>query len=232
MRTREQMTKQPLWLAGVLSAPMLVLVAPGAHAGSATCLGEPATIEVRHADSDVFGTPGPDVMVVTGRFVRVFGLDGGDRICTNGHIVGGPGDDRLLGFRRTNVVLDLTLSGGPGDDRIFRRGPRDGDPHLVPTTRGGPGDDVLKGGNNLDRLVGGRGIDRLLGDGLRDTLRGGRGEDTLLGEGDPDQLFGGPEDDRLRGGAGRDFAAGNAGFDKASGGPGADACDAEVQVSC
>ncbi|WP_432477173.1 calcium-binding protein [Nocardioides sp. GXQ0305] len=223
---------RPLWLAGVLTAPLLAAGAPAAHAGPATCFGEPATIEVRHAESDVVGTPGPDVMVVTGRFVRVFGLDGGDRICTNGHIVGGPGHDRLLGFRRTDVVRELTLSGGPGDDRIYRQGPRDGDPHLVPVMRGGAGDDRLTGGNNLDRLLGGRGQDRLLGDGLRDTLRGGRGADSLLGEADRDVLFGGPEDDRLRGGTGRDFAGGGAGLDRAWGGPGRDACDAEVRVSC
>ena len=230
--TTQARRKQPLWLAGALTAPLLAVGAPAAHAGPATCFGEPATIEVRHADSDVVGPAGDDVMVVTGRYVRVFGLEGADRICTNERIIGGPGDDLLLHFRRTDVVSEETVSGGPGDDRIYRQGPRDGDPHLVPTTRGGPGDDRLAGGDNLDSLVGGRGQDRLSGDGMEDYLKGGRGVDVLVGKGDRDQMSGGPQDDRFRGGAGRDVAEGGKGFDTASGGAGRDRCVAEVQISC
>jgi Ca2+-binding RTX toxin-like protein len=230
--TAEARRKQPLWLAGVLSAPLLVLGAPAAHAGSARCFGEPATIEVRHADTDVFGTAGDDVIVVTGLGEHVYGLDGDDRICSNARILGGRGADRMKHFRRTDVVRETSLHGGPGDDLILRRGPRDGDPHLRPVTWGGPGDDRIEGGNNNDRLVGGTGRDVLLGAQLWDEVVGGDGADILRGEGSRDLLFGGPDDDRLRGGAGRDLARGKSGVDTASGGAGRDQCDAEVQVSC
>lgn len=211
-------------LVGVVTAPLLAVGAPAAEAQQTpTCFGQDATIAVRDAEADVAGTEGPDVMVVTGSFVTVYGLGGDDRICTNGHISGGRGDDRLLGFRRTNVVRELTLGGGPGDDRIYRRGPRDGDPHLTPVMRGGPGNDRLEGGTNMDRILGGRGSDRIFGGGMWDVLRGGRGKDVVHGDARGDRLFGGARADRLVGGAGRDSA---------SGGPGDDECDAERETSC
>ncbi len=214
----------PTWLVGILTVPLLVLGVPAADAApTPTCFGEPATVVVRHTASDVVGTDGPDVMVVTGRTPTVYGGAGGDRICTNGDIVGGRGHDWLLGFRRTNVVRLITLGGGPGDDHIFRRGPRDGDPHLSPLMRGGSGDDRLDGGTNLDRLVGGRGRDRLLGGALGDRLWGGPGADLLLGETGRDEMSGGQRGDRLVGGGGRDVADGGLGDDR---------CDAEVESDC
>lgn len=220
-------------LIGVLSAPLLTIGAPMAGAGETpTCFGEPATIVVSGPESHVVGTEGPDVMVVTHTFWTVYGLGGDDRICTNGQIMGGRGDDRMLGFRSTNIVRELTLGGGPGDDRIYRRGPRDGDPHLTPVMRGGPGNDLLQGGANFDHILGGRGRDRIFGGGMVDGLRGGRGMDVIHGEARRDDMRGGERADRLFGGAGRDWAKGGPGRDAAFGGPGMDSCDAESESSC
>ena len=103
-------------LMGVLAAPLLAVEAPVADAGETpTCFGEPATIVVSEPGNDVVGTEGADVMVVTDtEFWTVQGLGGDDRICTDGQGMG-----------------------GRGDDRIYRRGPRDDDPHLSPLMRGG-----------------------------------------------------------------------------------------------
>lgn len=220
-------------LTGVVCLPLLAFGAPAADAGETpTCFGEPATIVVRGSESaDVVGTEGPDVMVVTSA-LTVYGLGGGDRICTNEAIRGGRGDDRLLGFRKTHTVSELTLGGGPGDDRIYRRGPRDGDPHLTPLMRGGPGNDRLEGGANFDRILGGRGRDRVFGGGMWDFLRGGQGKDVIHGEASRDFMRGGARADRLVGGHGRDWARGGPGRDSAFGGPGIDDCDAEFESSC
>jgi Ca2+-binding RTX toxin-like protein len=212
-------------LVGVFTAPLLAAGAPVAGAGEPpTCFGEAATIVVSEPEDDVVGTDGPDVMVVTDTdFWTVYGLGGDDRICTDGQGMGGSGDDRLLGFRRTSTVRELTLGGGPGDDRIYRRGPRDDDPHLSPLMRGGAGNDRLEGGANSDHILGGRGRDRIFGGSLWDGLRGGRGKDVIHGEGRGDRMYGGERADRLVGGSGRDSARG---------GPGVDNCDAELEVTC
>jgi Ca2+-binding RTX toxin-like protein len=214
-----------LALVGVLTAPVLVVGAPLADAGETpTCFGEPATIVVSDLGADVVGTEGPDVIVVTdSEFWTTYGLGGSDRICTDGHAMGGSGHDRLLGLRRTAVVRELTLGGGPGDDRIYRRGPRDSDPHLSPLMRGGPGNDRLEGGANMDHILGGRGRDRIFGGAMWDGLRGGRGRDAIHGEGRGDRMYGGERADRLVGGPGRDVARG---------GPGVDTCDAEHELTC
>jgi hypothetical protein len=71
---------------------------------------------------------------------------------------------------------------------------------------GGPGPDLLFGGNGADTLTGGGGNDLLCGGNSPDTLSGGDGDDALDGGRGPDRLSGGPGADRFAGGQGKDVA--------------------------
>jgi VCBS repeat-containing protein len=122
-------------------------------------------------DLVVVGTPGPDVIRVKrgpgskmtvwlnghsqGAFpmpssgmVRVFGLDGDDRIEGSG------------------IRARLEARGGGGNDTIFGSSTHD-------LLLGGPGNDLLYGGAGRDVLVGGQGLDYLRGDAGADLVIGG-----------------------------------------------------------
>ena len=94
------------------------------------------------------------------------------------HAALGDRDDELLGLG------DVRADGGAGNDRLVAR-----------QADGGPGDDVLLGGDENDSLSGGPG---------RDVVRGGGGEDVLLGGSGRDRIDAGYDRDRVDGGAGRD----------------------------
>ena len=101
--------------------------------------------------------------------------------------IGTPGDDRLRGTRRTDVVCgrdgDDLLVGGDGDDVLH----------------GGGGDDVLRGGSGADRLDGESGRDRLLAGPETDVLIGGLGRDAVdAADGERDLLFGHRSEDSMR----------------------------------
>ncbi len=166
----------------------------------------------------------------------------GDDVASDVEIVlGGSGDDRLVGSR-----LADRLDGGNGSDVLRGLAGNDelsgDDPAATaPAVPGqpGPGDDVLEGGPGADRLHGGGGVDTAsyaervnpvrvdLGaspavggearenDQLDDVenVWGGLGRDTLLGDGRANLLWGGP---------GRDVVAGRGGADVLVGGPGRD----------
>ena len=129
----------------------------------------------------------------------------GDRIdATVSVVVGGAGDDVLVGDHRPNQ-----LEGGAGRDRIDG-----GDGHDV--LGGGAGPDTVTGGDGDDVLVGPGGADvydvPVQGEGpdARDVLDGGRGRDGLRGGPGLDLLVGGDDGDTVEGGedgadvAGRD----------------------------
>jgi Ca2+-binding RTX toxin-like protein len=165
-------------------------------------------------------------------------------------IIGGPGDDHLVGSDRADeirgragddVLLGLggidVLLGGAGNDLLDGGAARDalsgsnGDDRLI----GGGGDDTIVGGYGRDTLDGGDGNDRLLGQGNADRLVGGNGADWLQGGAGNDGLIGGTGDDtvrgdgggdRLRGGAGNDVLFGGGGNDDLGGGDGADRLEA------
>ena len=133
-------------------------------------------------------------------------------------LVGGPGNDVLIGSEGLNLLL------------------------------GGPGEDILEGGVNPDTLVGGPGADTLRGGGGSDQViyRGRRGpvtadpdgvaDDGEPGEGDMiatdvEEIFGGLGNDVLTGnghrnvlvwGRGNDVIRGKDGRDRLVGGSGAD----------
>ena len=144
------------------------------------------------------------------------------------HVLGGSGDDVLMGDQAENKIKGQggtdTLKGAAGNDLL----------------QGGSGDDILHGGDDNDTLSGGAGDDQLFGDAGNDilngdddndTLNGGEGNDiltdlsgdnTLLGETGNDQLTAGGGVDILRGGDDNDTLAGGAGDDQLFGDGGDD----------
>jgi Ca2+-binding RTX toxin-like protein len=94
-------------------------------------------------------------------------------------VVGGSGDDTLLGDAKANV-----LEGGAGNDRLA----------------GAEGDDLLGGELGNDTLSGDVGNDALFGSDGNDNLSGGDGNDDLKGEAGDDNLDGGSGSDRHSGG--------------------------------
>jgi Ca2+-binding RTX toxin-like protein len=93
---------------------------------------------------------------------------------TGGTLIGGGGDDRLVGDGPS------WIEGGDGDDYLFGR--------EGVTMLGGNGNDTLEG-DGPDSLFGGKGNDLLLGGLGDDTLDGGKGKDTLDGGDDYDTGF-------------------------------------------
>ena len=98
-------------------------------------------------------------------------------------LIGGAGNDTLLGDGQANLLL-----GGGGSDQLDGR----------------EGADTLLGGDGADTLWGGAGDDRLEGGTGNDRLDGGAGDDVLAG---------GDGNDRLEGGAGNDVLTGGLGVD-------------------
>jgi Ca2+-binding RTX toxin-like protein len=192
-----------------------------------------------------------DMTIGAGRLVKLDGGAGSDRLWAGGAtgvggpvtkaltVIGGPGDDSLVGGDGND-----TLSDGPGADGAIGGG---GDDVFLPGTgndsySGGAGNDTLKASSAQDGKH-----DAFHGDAGTDTadfsartqrvclelatnfdcdggpedrwytmevLIGGSGNDTLLGlTGDPVHLIGGPGNDRLWGGGGTDVLEGGPGND-------------------
>jgi Ca2+-binding RTX toxin-like protein len=168
-----------------------------------------------------------------------------DRLIGVNYVVGGSGDDVLLG----EAGYDR-FEGGPGNDQLAGEA---GDSAIY----GGPGNDVLSGGDGLSHLVGEEGDDIYTGgegvdiirdseineepgstpleipssEGGRDVAYGNGGGDAIelgadldrgYGGTGNDQLDGGPGGDRLVGGSGNDALTGDRGVDHLLGGSGAD----------
>jgi len=111
------------------------------------------------------------------------------------HIVGTPGDERLVGTDSRDWI-----EARGGDDHVLGRS---GNDYLV----GGDGKDVVRGGPGRDELYGGRGGDVVTGGTGQDALNGDRGQDVLRGGLDDDFLADYDDGDLLLGGRGKDRAA-------------------------
>lgn len=131
---------------------------------------------------------------------------------------GGLGDDTLnITNEGTNALTSLEFWGEDGDDILS------GIATSTPITAlGGPGNDMLVGGNGPDTLNGGDGEDDLTGGNGNDTLIGGADDDQLWGLGGSDYLFGNGGNDLVDGGTGNDRVYGNQGIDTLIGGTGND----------
>lgn len=85
-------------------------------------------------------------------------------------------------------VPGTEFKAGDGDDRVYGRGL----------------DDVISGGNGIDRLYGQAGDDTLRGDAGDDILDGGEGADAMFGGDGNDTMYASGSDDIFDGGAGYD----------------------------
>ena len=132
------------------------------------------------------------------------GADGSDDLKGIENVLGGIGNDSILGDGLNNV-----LDGGNGDDTVLSFV---GDDSVV----GGDGSDSLIGNEGADTLLGGTGSDTLLGNEQADSLAGGDNNDLLQGGQDTDTLDGGAGDDTLAGGTGENRLTGGDGNDFAS----------------
>jgi hypothetical protein len=175
MRLRVRSTSL-LTLVALVSG-IAVAISASALADDSTCFGKAVT---------VVGTPGDDVIDLTGNPGQVVFTGSGDDV-----VVGSDGDD----------VVCL----GDGTDRFEGNGGDD-------QADGGTGDDALRGGPGNDVLVGGEGNDLLKGQQGDDHVSGGAGDDLVRGGSGDDRLNGGDAvtdntesgDDVIRGGRGYD----------------------------
>lgn len=152
---------------------------------------------------------------------RVYGGAGDDLLKGGRWMVGGLGNDILLGSSNLDHLF-----GGPGYDSLRGRGDVSDDLHGGPGNDWlyhGPAADDLAGGPGQDAIYGLRGRDSVLGGPGADRLFGRRGGDFILGEGGNDRIVGGLGKDHLQGGEGYDTIVGGGGhLDELRGGPGND----------
>jgi Ca2+-binding RTX toxin-like protein len=143
---------------------------------------EPAT-DAPSTASNIFGTPGNDVLLGTPANDSLFGSDGDDSLFgedgndyvdgENGNdtLRGGNGDDEIHGRNDNDLIL-----GGPGNDDIT--GDRGND-----TINGEDGDDTINGNLDDDVIEGAAGNDRInaVGGGL-DRVSCGDGADVVFAD--------------------------------------------------
>jgi Ca2+-binding RTX toxin-like protein len=140
------------------------------------------------------------------------GAAGDDRLTGIENVLGGNGDDRILGDSFANVldggIGDDTLSGGAGNDTLV--GGADNDfasyANATDTISAFLGDGTDPGvadktDFSADQLFG---IEGLIGGNFADTLAGNSAVNTLMGGDGSDSLFGGGGNDLLNYGAGND----------------------------
>ena len=196
----------------------------------ATIVGTPGDDFEGAGGKNIFGTPGPDVIVGLGGHDYINGWEGNDVVC------GGPGSDDLYGHAGDDVLLgeqdNDSLEGNSGSDRLFLGGTGDFAPWWEATLRDGniaagdytiwheglPGDDLIVGGKGVDGCITSpgewRGVGMMSGNGGDDVLWGGGGNDCMNSQSGNDRLIGGSGDD------------------VADAGTGTDTCEAEIASSC
>ena len=143
-------------------------------------------------------------------------VNGTPRVVGIEELVGGAGNDTMIGDATTNVMF-----GGPGNDTIDGRGG-------VDDLDGGPGSDRVSYAAESAGVVVSLGAGTGGPAGAVDVLRnfegvtGGSGNDVVAGTDASEHFSLGPGDDRLSAGGGNDVADGGDGNDLLRGGPGSD----------
>jgi hypothetical protein len=121
--------------------------------------------------------------------------------CNSSELVGGLGDDRMIGANRPYDVVSYR-------DRVSR---------VVVSLRDGTGGDPALGEHDVFSAVrgalGGAGNDRIIGDRYANQLSGRQGNDVMRGNRGADSVAGGGGDDVIDGGRGRDSFFGDRGDD-------------------
>ncbi len=212
-------------------------------AGGDRLRGGPGTNTVSYADHT---QPVDVALPEPGAFTTVYeGTGASDELREFTHVIGGSGDDVLIGNSQTNV-----LTGGPGNDRLYSGGGSVGDfagyaDHQAPVTvafvtnangSGGSAGEADVIHPSIQNAIGGSAGDVLTGHAGANELRGGPGDDTLIGNGGGDVLRGDANNDKLFGDAGPSapvaengvlrLAEGSHGPDVFDGGAGDDFMDA------
>jgi Ca2+-binding RTX toxin-like protein len=155
--------------------------------------------------------------------------DDGDRLSSVEGVIGGSGNDTLVGNGEANVLRggggDDAIDGGAGDDVIDGGAGRDTVDYaartvgvtvdLVAGTGGSTGSAERDELTSVESALGGSAADVLLGDDAAtgNTLMGGAGNDWIDGQGGDDSFVDGPGDDTLVGGSGDDTFALSGGAD-------------------
>jgi Ca2+-binding RTX toxin-like protein len=197
------------WTRGAAAAAAVLATAgltTACSPGPTTCDGRAATIVgTAGNDTNLAGTPGPDVIVGLGGNDTMIGLGGSDVLC------GGSGLDTLEGGNDGDLLeggADRdTLRGGQGvDTATYRRNPQG----VVVDLIGGTADnDVL---SEVENAIGTPYADRLHGDGWHNKFVGLDGSDDMFGHGGDDELVDGGTStsatNLLLGGAGNDTYTG------------------------
>ena len=171
-------------LALALVVPMVILAPTSSAHAASTCHGQPATIEAS-SGTVVSGTPGDDVIVLTGKVKRVLGGDGNDLICLVGTrnrvlVDPGPGDDVVdASAARAGTVTELgqgadSFTGSVFKDSVYAGYSADPGPDQVSTGRGRDLLDV-EVGDAVDADLG-KGVDSVL---FKESV-GNYSGDTLL----------------------------------------------------
>ena len=173
----------------LISAALVALLAPAAHAGAKTY-----TVLLAGGDEAnsirIWLTPDGREYVID----SLAQLEVGGTVCE--HPDANP-NELICG---APTIAGFEVNAGDGDDRITVAK----EVSVAVTMRGGAGADTLLGGSGPDKLIGGEGNDRLVG---------GRGDDLIYGGEGKDVLIGGPGDDVLRGGYGEDTLIAGSGND-------------------
>jgi Ca2+-binding RTX toxin-like protein len=135
---------------------------PGSHTADGGMIGLGNVIYAQPGAAVTYGTSGDDVIIGTDGPDFINGMEGNDRICAGDGVdtaLGGPGEyvDHIDGEGGSDVRID----GGPGNDVLY----------------GGNGDDDIRDESGNDALFGQRGNDYLICAGGTDTADGGLGVD-------------------------------------------------------
>ena len=165
---------------------------------TATCMGEPATMEGTAENDQIDGTDDRDVIVAGEGNDTVRSRGGDDVVCggdgdgrtsddfvDDDDIRAGSGDDRVDG-----QLGNDRIRGDDGDDTLFGDEGESGEQTTFFSTSddidGGDGDDVLDGGEFQDLLLGGDGSDSIesVDDGSIDVVIGGRSSDQCNADDD------------------------------------------------